>query len=105
MARTTDELRAIFDRTDGHCHICGSGLCFSNYGQLGRRGAWEIEHSNPKCNGGTDRLNNCYAAHIACNREKGTKTTRTARRWNGRTKAPLSKQRKDAIRTENSLGL
>ena len=63
-----------------------------------------MEHSNPRCNGGSDRLCNLYAAHVVCNREKGAVTTRTARAWNGRTKAPLSKVRKEEIRKDNRLG-
>jgi len=104
MPYTDDQLSQIFDRTDGHCHICHGKLCFSNYGQLGRRGAWEVEHSNPRCKGGSCRLGNLYAAHVSCNREKGSVTTRTARAWNGRTKAPLSKQRKEEIRSNNRWG-
>ncbi len=104
MAYTDDELSLIFDRTDGHCHLCWRKLCFANYSRLGRRGAWEVEHSNPRRNGGSDRLCNLYAAHVVCNREKGTVSTRTARAWNGRTKAPLSKQRKEEVRNDNRLG-
>ena len=104
MAYTDEQLSAIFDRTDGHCHICGTKLCFTNYNNPGRRGAWEVEHSNPRCNGGTDRLCNLYAAHISCNREKGTMTTRTARRWNDRTGAPLSKNKKEEVRSNNRWG-
>ena len=104
MAYTDDELSLIFDRTDGHCHLCGLKVCFANYGRFGRRGAWEVEHSKPRCNGGSDRLCNLFAAHVVCNRQKGTVTTRTARAWNGRTKAPLSGQKKDGIRKGNRLG-
>jgi hypothetical protein len=104
MRYSDERLEAIFNRTDGHCHICSGKLCFSNYGQLGRRGAWEVEHSKPQCNGGSDRLCNLYAAHITCNREKGAVTTRTARRWNGCTKAPLSKVKKEQIRSKNRWG-
>jgi hypothetical protein len=103
MAYSKERLEAIFDRSDGHCHICGIKLCFSNYGQLGRRGAWEVEHSKPQCNGGSDRLCNLYAAHISC-REKGKLTTRTVRGRNGRTKAPLSKTKKEQIRSKNRWG-
>ncbi|MBM3314293.1 HNH endonuclease [candidate division WOR-3 bacterium] len=85
-----DTLRHIYGRTDGRCHICGDGLCYSNYGTLGARGAWEVEHSVPRAAGGTDRLNNLYAAHIVCNREKGTCATRTARFWHGLSRAPES---------------
>lgn len=104
MPYANDQLVRIFDRTDGKCHICWKKLCFSNYGKFGSRGAWEVEHSNPRCNGGTDHGNNLYSAHITCNREKGSVTSRTARRWNERTKAPLSKQRKDEIRSNNRFG-
>ena len=100
MPFTDEQLSRIFDR----CHICGRKLCFSNYGQFGRRGDWEVEHSNPRCNGGSDRLCNLYAAHISCNREKGAMATRTVRAWNGRTNAPLSKQRKAQICGNNRLG-
>jgi len=104
MPFTDDQLSRIFDRTDAHCHICHRKLCFGTYGLFGLRGAWEVEHSNPRCNGGSDRLGNLYAAHIVCNRQKGSMTTRTARAWKGRTKAPLSRERKEAIRSENRWG-
>lgn len=104
MNYTYEQLDAIFERTDGHCHLCGKKLCCNNYGHWGRRGAWEVEHSVPRSAGGSDRLNNLYAAHISCNREKGTLTTRTARKWNGRTKAPLSQEGKEDIRVRNRWG-
>lgn len=104
MTYTEEQLDAIFERTDGHCHVCGKKLCLNNYGQGGRKGAWEVEHSIPHSDGGSDRLNNLYAAHLSCNREKGTVTSRTARKWNGRSKAPLSKERKEEIRVRNRWG-
>ena len=72
-----DRLDRVFSRTDGHCHICCKRLCFGNHGAIGKQGAWEIEHSRPRSRGGTDHLNNLYAACISCNRA-----------------APLSKQKK-----------
>ena len=104
MAHTDEQLSLIFNRTDGHCHLCGLKLGFGNYGRFGRRGAWEVEHSNPRCNGGSSRLCNLYAAHIACNRQKGAVTTRTARAWNGRTKAPPSRQKKNEMHNDNRWG-
>jgi hypothetical protein len=101
MERSAERLEAIFEKTDGRCHICGTKLAFCRYGQ--DRG-WEIEHSIPVSLGGTDRLSNLYAAHIACNREKGIRTTRTARRWHERSRAPLSRERKESIREKNCLG-
>lgn len=71
--------RWIYDRTGGYCHICGGKMSFTNYGRQGERGAWEVEHSNPRSKDGSDRLSNLYAAHITCNRAKGTRSTRSAR--------------------------
>jgi 5-methylcytosine-specific restriction endonuclease McrA len=88
------DLQRIFLRTEGSCHICRKKLCFSNHGNLGRRGAWEIEHSMPVSKGGTDHLNNLYAACIRCNRSKGNATTRMARAEHGYRKAPLSKEQR-----------
>jgi hypothetical protein len=104
MAMYEDErLEKIFERTDGRCHICWGALAFKNYGKFGERGAWEIEHSNPRCKGGSDRLSNLYPAHISCNREKGRMHTRTARQWNEQTCAPLSRAKKQEKRDENAL--
>lgn len=105
MANRFDEKtrRRIFERTDGECHLCGKQMYFKNYGSLGAKGAWEVEHSNPQAKGGTDHLNNLYAAHIRCNREKGTLTTKTARRKYDRTRAPYSKQKKTRVRLKNTL--
>lgn len=103
MAFTDDQLYKIFERTDGKCHICTKKLCRSNYGVNKGRGKWEVEHAIPKSKGGTDHLNNLYAACISCNRSKGNGTTKAARAVNGRTKAPLSKQRKNTAQTENAV--
>jgi 5-methylcytosine-specific restriction endonuclease McrA len=97
-----ERLEKIFDRTDGRCHICWGTLAFKNYGRHGERGAWEIEHSNPRSLGGSDRLCNLFAAHISCNREKGVMHTRTARGWNERTRAPLSRSKRNEKRQENT---
>lgn len=103
MKRSDDRLNAIYGRTSGYCHICGKKLAFTNYGCYGLRGAWEVEHSLPRVNGGSDRLCNLYAACISCNRRKRHFTTRTARRWNGRTRAPLSVSRRERAKAENAL--
>jgi hypothetical protein len=104
-SRNEGRLRLILDRTAGRCHICWGSLAFSNYGLIGERGAWEVEHSNPRSKGGSERLNNLYAAHISCNREKGASHTRTARARNGQTRAPLSKTELEERRIENTWGL
>lgn len=103
MRASEVQLNAIYDRTSGYCHICGKKLAFRNYGRYGQRGAWEIEHSIARTNGGTDRLCNLYAACIICNRKKQHLTTRTARRRNGRSRAPLSIEWRRRARFKNSL--
>ena len=98
----TDRLKEIYKKTDGNCHICHAKLSFSNYAAHGANGSWEVEHSKPKSKGGTDNLNNLFAAHIRCNREKGTLHTRTARSYYGNSRAPLSKNKKQNIKAENT---
>ncbi len=45
MELSNAELRIIYKRTHGRCHVCGSKVYFTNYGRFGERGAWEIDHS------------------------------------------------------------
>jgi 5-methylcytosine-specific restriction endonuclease McrA len=104
MAFTDDRLSRIFDRTSGYCHICRRKLAFCNYGIIGARGAWEVEHSVPKCEGGTDHLNNLYAACIPCNRQKGRGCTRKARAGYSRTRAPLSVKRREKAKVRRAFG-
>ena len=84
MGYDNDRLNDIFDKTDRDCHICGKRLAFSNYGVIGARGAWEVEHSVPRSRGGTDRLSNLYAACICWSTVGtagiGTGCTRACRR-------------------------
>jgi hypothetical protein len=42
------DLNAIYDRTSGYCHIFHRKLVFTNYGIVGAKGAWEVEHSGPR---------------------------------------------------------
>jgi hypothetical protein len=103
MAYDKKILGMIFGRTNGRCHICGEKLSFNNYGKIGEKGAWEIEHSHPRSKGGSDHLNNLYASCISCNRSKGTHTTQTARSWHNRTKAPLSKTQRERVKCSNAI--
>lgn len=89
--KVTPELkRAVYARSGGDCHICHDPVGPRSYGRLESPLGWEIDHSVPRSRGGTDRLNNLYPAHIDCNRSKGAKSTRTARRAFGYGAAPLS---------------
>ncbi len=102
MKFTDDQINWIYDRTTGYCHICHRKLAFKNYGVHGTRGAWEVEHSNPKASGGTNRLSNLYPACIACNRSKGAKSTRSSRAKEGNTRAPLSPQDRKRAKLGNA---
>ena len=99
MSFNQKQLAAIFEKTDGRCHICRKKLARKNYGVVGARGAWEVDHSVPQVAGGSHRMNNLRAACISCNRSKGASSTRTARGKHGYRSAPLSKANKD----ENAL--
>lgn len=90
MKYDEDTRRAIYAKTDGRCHICGKSVAFSNYNAHGERGAWEVDHSIPVAEGGTDHLNNLFPAHTSCNRGKQVTSSRAARRDHGKTRAPLS---------------
>jgi len=103
MTFSRAQLRWIYKRTSGYCHICHKKLAFGNYGSCGARAAWEVEHSNPHAKGGTNRLNNLFAACISCNRSKGTHTTRTARAKHGKARAPLSAKKRKSARQENAV--
>jgi HNH endonuclease len=96
--------RDIFERTRGKCHLCYKQLCFNSYGSLGDRGAWHVDHSVPIARGGTNHLNNLLAACITCNLDKSITSSRTARSWNGRQRAPLSATRYNEAKAYNALG-
>ena len=100
---TEDELNRIYERTSGKCHICRKKLAFKNYGRSKARAAWHVDHSRAVANGGTNRLSNLYAACIVCNLEEGTVSTRTARSWVGRSRAPLSPSKRKEAKAENAL--
>lgn len=82
--------RAIFAKSNGICHLCWKSIAFANYGNHGARGAWEIDHSVPRARGGTDHLNNLYAAHTVCNRTKQARSSASVRRDNGHSRPPMS---------------
>ena len=94
MAFEFDRLDSIFERTDGHCHICRNKLVRKNYGPVKAHGAWEVDHSRPHSKGETDHLNNLYASCVSCNRSKGNSSTRSARSRNGYKGAPYSQSQK-----------
>lgn len=104
IAYSREELHRIYDRTTGKCHICHKKLALKNYGKKGTRGAWEVEHSKPRADGGSDYLRNLYAACISCNRSKGTKSNRSVRAKHGVTRAPLSRERRKEAKRAGAIG-
>lgn len=70
MGYSYEEISYIFNKTNGYCRFCKKQLAFSNYGKRNARGGWEVEHSNPRANGGTDHGRNLYAACWSCNLKK-----------------------------------
>jgi hypothetical protein len=104
MGYSDERLTQIYDKTSGKCHICCGKLAFRNYALFGGRGAWEVEHSIPKALGGTEHLNNLYAAHIYCNRNKRIYSTRSCRAQHGRSRAPLSASRRSERKSDSAVG-
>lgn len=103
MINNTETLKRIFRKTAGRCHLSGRRLCFKNYGKIGSRGAWEIDHSRSQNAGGSHHLNNLYPALIAANRSKQARTSRSARGDWGRTRAPLSKAAQEKATERNAF--
>lgn len=100
----TEDIRGkVLEKTDKHCHICHKALAKKNYGAIGLRGAWEIDHSIPISKGGTNHLNNLYPACIPCNRKKGNGNNTAVRKLYGVTVAPLSKQAKNSKHQRDTL--
>lgn len=65
------KLRAIFEKTNGHCHFCGDALLLRKYGCKDLNdleGAWEADHVIQKGKGGSKEAENCLPACVHCNR-------------------------------------
>lgn len=103
MKFSEKRLEQIFDRTSGYCHICHAKLDFDRYGDVGRSGSWEVEHSTPQAKGGTHHLNNLYPACISCNRAKSDNSTRSARAKHGKKRAPLSVKKRRQAKMVNGV--
>jgi len=80
MPYADEDLRYIYDKTDGWCRYCNKRLSLVNYGRIGKRGAWEVDHAVPVSRGGTDYYRNLWPACIDCNRDKSDRTAQSYRR-------------------------
>ena len=70
MAYSDEDLNWIYDRTDGACFYCDKRLSCVNYGLVGARGAWEVDHFIPIARNGPHQPSNWVAACVPCNTEK-----------------------------------
>jgi hypothetical protein len=109
LSYSEDELREIYDSTNGHCVYCRKKLAFSNYADYGERGAWEVAHSIfPKRVWDTDKIHipiigvdisNYAPACPECNRSDQRGEIGIARAWNtiagGRRGSPSAYLKKD----------
>lgn len=104
MSYDKSQLREIYRKTNGRCHLTGRRLVFKHYGRVGYRGAWEVDHSRPRSCGGADHGNNLYPSCLIANRSKGNQSTYSFRRRNGLSKAPLSRKKIAKIKEERATG-
>jgi hypothetical protein len=102
---TKNEKRTIHDSTGGYCHLCHAKVCWKNYGKHGSRGAWEVDHSVARANGGTDLMPNLRPACTSCNREKQAMTTPAYRALHDVTGFPPSRavRRADAAQASRCI--
>lgn len=105
MSFDDDTLDRIYRRTRGQCHMCRKSLARKNYGQYGERGAWEVDHSQARSQGGTDHLNNLRPACISCNRSKGASSSRSKREKHGYSREPYSPDEYEAAVQRSTVGL
>jgi len=70
MTCSEDIRIAVFNKTNGLCRHCRTELVLENYGSRHDEGGWEVDHSNPKANGGTDLSRNLFPLCWQCNVEK-----------------------------------
>lgn len=67
---TNNKLKAIFEKTDGHCHFCGDSVVLERYGVKDISdldGAWEADHIIQKGKGGSKASENCLLSCVRCN--------------------------------------
>lgn len=69
-------LNYIYHKTDGCCSICGKKLAFRNYARLEAKGAWAVDNSMSRKEGGGNYLENLFPVCVSCNQSKGNFHTR-----------------------------
>ena len=72
MAYTDEVLNDVYDMTQGYCLYCDMKLSFINYGKVGKRAAWEVDHFIPIRSNGPHRMDNLVPACVHCNTVKSS---------------------------------
>ena len=78
MSYSDKTKREIFDSSSGICALCDNELVFELHGSK-EEGGWEIDHSKPKADGGTEHINNLQPMCWECNRKKSDMPMRDAK--------------------------
>ena len=60
------EVRTVFQRSGGRCHVCKRVHALGRYRQ-----DWNMDHLQPKSQGGSNDVRNLAVACISCNSRKG----------------------------------
>jgi 5-methylcytosine-specific restriction endonuclease McrA len=94
--------RAVFDKTQGHCHFCVDELLFDNYGPKRKPyppGAWELDHVIQRKKGGVSTSDNYLPACKQCNHLRWHRSGSDLRRL-----ILLGLVANDEIRADTELG-
>lgn len=86
-------IREIWARTGGKCHLCHRSVDLDTYGLIALYGAEaaSIDHLTPQAHGGDHDPDNLRIAHHGCNSRRGTRDPIEARESaSGRSWEPLS---------------
>lgn len=67
---TDDEIKWVFERTEGRCYYCGTHLELSNRGLIAVGGSWDINYFIPTLDKGERRRENWVPACITCDTVK-----------------------------------
>ena len=76
-------LRAVYDKTHGHCHFCGDKVVLGHHGKTKHgylRGAWELDHVIQRKKGGASSADNYLPACGKCNHLRWHRTGKDLRR-------------------------
>ena len=70
MAATTYDLNWVHERTSRRCFYCGKQLSLANYGAVGAKDAWQVDHFIPVRSRGPHQPSNWVPACVDCNTRK-----------------------------------